>query len=301
MSARSPGPIVSIVTPSLNMGRFIEAAIESVLSQDYPRVEYIVMDGGSHDDTQEILKSYAGRVRFVSEPDGGAADAIRRGFDLCHGSILAYLNADDLYLPGAIATAVEIFEAHPDVAVVYGDGLWIDESGAPIAQYPVRPFDADQLSRECFICQPATFIRREAYEAAGGLDPALRYTYDYDLWLRLARGHRFLYVPKPLAQSRMHSGNKTLGARRQVLRETITTVRSIAGYAPFGHVYAYACHMLDARDQFFEPLLPSAPKFAWALLLGLRFNREGAGRFLREYVQASGLMQTAPNAGGKSQ
>ena len=145
-------------------------------------------------------------------------------------------------------------------------------------------FDARELARECFICQPAAFMRRSAYEAVGGIDPDLQYTFDYDLWLRLARRHSFAYVPKTLAQSRMHRANKTIGSRRAVLRETIETVRATTGYAGFGHVYAYACHLVDRRDQFFEPLQPSWAKFALALGLGFAFNRSVFAPFLREYL-----------------
>ncbi len=279
-------PLVSIVTPSYNMGRFVEETMRSVLSQDYPRIEYIVMDAQSQDETVSILQRYSDRLSYESRPDRGAADAIRKGFERARGDIVAYLNADDLYLPGAVSTAVEAFERAPEVDVFYGDAQWIDEAGALIRPYPVRSFDARELARECFICQPAVFMRRSAYEAVGGIDPELQYTYDYDLWLRLARRHRFEYLPEILAQSRMHRANKTIGSRRAVLRETIGTVRAATGYAGFGHVYAYACHLVDGRDQFFQPLQPSWAKYALALPVGLAFNRSGSVPFLREYLGA---------------
>jgi glycosyltransferase involved in cell wall biosynthesis len=279
----SYSPLVSIVTPSLNMGRFLEQTIQSVLTQDYPRIEYVVMDGGSRDETLSILDRYSGGLRYESRADHGAADAIRRGFDGTRGEILAYLNADDVYLPGTVSAAVRALEQNRDVDVVYGDALWIDAAGAHIGRYPTRDFEGGELARECFICQPAAFMKRSSYDAVGGVDPSLHYTFDYDLWLRLARRHRFLHLPQILAESRMHSGNKTIGSRRKVLRETIDTVRANTGSAGFGHVYAYACHLIDHRDQFFQPLEPSPAKHALALLLGVTFNRFAPGPFLGEY------------------
>lgn len=290
-------PLVSIVTPSYNMAGFVEQAVKSVLSQDYPHIEYVVMDGGSRDETLSILDRYAGRLRYESRPDGGAADAIRQGLAGTNGDIVAFLNADDAYFPGAVSAAVQVFGETPDVDVVYGGAEWIDQSGATLDRYPVRDFDAGQLALECFICQPAAFLRRSAYEAVGGVDPALEFTFDYDLWLRLARRHRFAYLPRVLAQSRMHVANKTIGSRRRVLRETIDTVRASAGSVGFGHIYAYACHLVDHRDQFFEPLRPSLPKFALALLLGLGFNRFASAPFLREYLA---VMRRGKHAGTTS-
>jgi glycosyltransferase involved in cell wall biosynthesis len=284
-SAAPPySPLVSIVTPSYNMGRFVEQTIRSVLSQDYPRIEYVVMDGGSEDETVPILERYSGRLRYHSGADAGAADAIRQGVQRTRGEIVAYLNADDVYLPGTVSAAIRAFDETPDADVVYGDAVWIDEAGAIIRPYPAKEFDARELIRECFICQPAAFIRRSAYDAVGGIDPALEYTFDYDLWLRLARRHRFVYLHRVLAHSRMHPANKTIGSRRRVLRETMDTVRASAGYAGFGHVYAYACHLLDHRDQFFQPLEPSWLKYAVALGLGVAFNRLASAPFLREYL-----------------
>lgn len=273
------------------MGEFIGDTIQSVLSQDYPSIEYTVMDGGSTDATPDILASYADRLAYTSRPDNGAAHAIRTGFARSSGDILAFLNADDVYFPGAVTAAVQAFEQNPDAAVVYGDALWIDASGNPIANYPTRDFDAASLVRECYICQPAAFFLRAAYEAVGGMDPSLHFTYDYDLWLRLARRSSFVHQARMLAKSRMHRGNKTLGGRRGMFRETISTVHAAAGYAPFGPIYSYACHLVDGRDQFFDPLRPSVFKFALALAIGVRFNGLGCGRFWRESMAAAGLIR----------
>jgi glycosyltransferase involved in cell wall biosynthesis len=282
-------PLVSIITPSLNSGDFIEDTVRSVLNQDYPRIEYRVVDGGSADATLSILDRYRDSLKLESRRDAGPADALARGFAQAKGEVLAYLNADDIYLTGAVAMAVRAFERYPDASVIYGDADWIDERGLFIAPYPTRDFDAEALARECFICQPAAFFRRSAYEEVGGIDPSLAYTFDYDLWLRLARRYRFVRLPAKLARSRMHERNLSLRSRRKVFRETIETVSANIGYAGFGHVYAYACHLIDRRDQFFEPLQPSLRKYLLALLLGAIFNGLHCAPFLREAVQAANL------------
>lgn len=264
------------------MGEFVGQAVESVLSQDYAPMEYIVMDGGSTDDTLATLDRFGARLRYESQPDGGPADAIRRGFDRSSGDILAYLNADDLYLPGAVRAAVQAFAGNPEAGVVYAEAYWIDRAGHLLGRYPTREFDRGALARECYLCQPAVFFRRSAYEAAGGIDPNLHYTFDYDLWLRLARESPFVHLKRPLAKSRMYRENRTLNSRREGLREAIRIVRRNAGYAPFGHLYAYSSHLLDARDQFFEPLRPSLSGFALAAGLGVLFNGPFCRRFWRE-------------------
>lgn len=290
MSASSP--LVSVVTPCFNAARFIEETIASVLAQDYPRIEHIVMDGGSTDGTVEILKRYEGRLKWISQPDRGAADAINRGFALSHGEIFTYLNADDLWLPGAVSAAVRQFEGD----VIYGGAWWIDESGARIAPYPLRDFNPALLARECFICQPASFLRREAFEHAGGMDPSLGLTFDYELWMRLAKTCRFQRIDALLALSRMHRENKSLGHRAAVFRETFRILRRHYGYVPFDWIYAYLCYRADGRDQFFEPLDPSMLRYAQSLPAGLWMNRSSMFRYLVEWFRImswAGLVRRA--------
>jgi glycosyltransferase involved in cell wall biosynthesis len=282
-------PLVSIVTPTYNMGRFLEETIRSVLSQDYPNVEYIVMDGGSTDETLTILKKYEDRIQFYSAADRGTADAINKGFARSHGSVFAYLNADDTYLPGAISTALEVLTSEPSTGVVYGDANWVDEWGQVLAPYPVRPFDAALLCQECFISQPAAFLRREAFELAGRMDPKLRYAYDYDLWIRISRLYPMRKVDAVLAASRMHAENKTVGQRRGVLEETLRVLEAHYGYVPFPPVHAYASYLADRRDQFFEPLRPTVLKYVLSLFVGLCYNPERPFRFVREWAAVMSL------------
>jgi glycosyltransferase involved in cell wall biosynthesis len=266
------------------MGRFLREAVDSVLHQDYPRVEYIVMDGGSSDETLAILESYGPRLRFESHRDSGPAEAVNRGFALARGSILAYLAADDSYLPGAISAAVRFLEEHPEHAGVYGNAWWVDEVGQIVSRYPTETFCAAELARRCFICQPACFLRREAVEAVGGLDPDLAFSYDYELWMRMARTFTLGHIPQVLARSRMHRNNRTLGQRAQAFEETMRVLRRHYGYVPFSWVYAQCAHAIDRRDQFFEPLEPSLAKYVASLPAGLRWNWRHPLRYLSEWA-----------------
>lgn len=281
----SDGPLVSIVTPSYNMAAFLPSTIESVLSQDYPRIEYIIMDGGSTDGTAELLKKYEGRLHYITSPDKGPADAIDRGFARAHGDILAWLNSDDTYEPGAVRNAAEFMMAHPEIDVAYGEGYWIDEAGAKIGLYPTKPFDPDALQEGCFICQPAAFIRTSAYRQCN-LDPRLTLSFDYDLWIRMAtprHSYKFAFIPKHLANSRMHSHCKTLMHREAVFQDSMALLRRHYGYVPFRWVLAYAAFRIDGRDQFFEPFRPSFLKYLASLPVGLWYNPAKPFRYLGEW------------------
>jgi glycosyltransferase involved in cell wall biosynthesis len=243
-------PLVTVVTPSFNQGRFIRATIESVLKQDYPRIEYLVMDGGSTDETVSILREYSDRLRWVSEPDRGQAHAIDKGWRQAAGGIVAYLNSDDVYLPGAITHAVAALEASPEAAAVYGEGYHMDEAGAIVERYPTEAFDADRLREACFICQPTVFLRRGAVERAGYLDESLRYCMDYDLWIRLARaGNVFAYTPHYLASTRLHADTKTLGQRGPAHAEILRVVHRHFGRLSPGLVFGYAHAVLGLENR----------------------------------------------------
>ena len=266
-------PLVTIVTPSYNQSRFIHATIESVLKQDYLRIEYLVMDGGSTDETVSILREYSDRLRWVSEPDHGQAHAINKGWRQARGSILAYLNSDDVYLPGAIAQAVAALEAHPEAAAVYGEGYHVDEEGRVLERYPTESFNPDRLRETCFICQPTVFLRREAVERAGYLDELLRYCMDYDLWIRLARAGKILsHTAHYLASTRLHADAKTLDQRGQAHAEILrVTYRHFGRVAPslvFG--YAHAVLGLQNREASIRDRLSL---IGISLATFLRYNR----------------------------
>jgi glycosyltransferase involved in cell wall biosynthesis len=203
---------VSVVTPSYNQGRFIKATIDSVLSQHGAPIEYFVMDGGSKDETVDVLKSYGDRIHWVSEKDKGQTDAINKGLRLATGDIVAYLNSDDVYLPGAVAKAVEVFERNPDVDFVYGDFNAIDEKGAVIDRVMTIPYDPEILLYDAnYICQPASFYRRTLLDKIGLFDDSLRFLMDYEFFLRASkRGVGFRMIPQTLAAIRFHGDCKTL-------------------------------------------------------------------------------------------
>ena len=200
------GPSVAIVTPSYNTGPHLRAAIDSVLGQDYPGIDYLVLDGGSTDESVDVLKSFGAGLRWVSERDRGQSDAITRGFAQTRGEVLGWLNSDDTYAAGAVRAAAEFLARHEDVAMVYGDADFIDASGnfiGPCAH--VEPVFSPRrlLHYSDFIVQPAAFFRRGAFEAVGGLDPSLNWAMDYDLWLKFAaRGYKVAYLPRVLAHYR---------------------------------------------------------------------------------------------------
>jgi len=283
LDPKSGLPLVSIITPCLNMARFIGHTVRSVLEQDYPHIEHVVMDGGSTDGTLEALDAFRDRVRVFSEPDRGAADAINKGFARTSGEIVTFLNADDFYYPGAVAAAVRGFAETPGSAAIYGDGVWVDAAGEIIEPYPVEPFDRQRLAYECFICQPASFLRRGAIESIGLLDASLRYTFDYDLWIRLSRQGRVVKIDERLAASRMHSDNISLGSRKAVFQETIALLRRHFGYVPFRWVRSYCSFRIDRRDQFFEPLRPGFAKYAASLPVGLFYNWRHPLRYVGEW------------------
>jgi glycosyltransferase involved in cell wall biosynthesis len=277
-------PLVSIVTPSLNMDRFLEETIRSVLDQDYPRIEYLVMDGGSTDRTLEILERYRGRLRFVSAPDTGQAAAVNQGFDLTSGEIFAFLNADDTYLPGAVAAAVQGFLRHPQAGVIYGDAWHVSADGSRIAAYPVEPFDAGRLARRCFLCQPAAFLRRDVFAAAGKLDPGLRFALDYDLWIRIARRSSMQKIDAVLAASRMHAASKTMGQMGRAMNETLGVLKRHYGYVPYNWLYGYEHHRLTGQPLALQPPEFSARSAACSLLRGARHNWRHPVRYARDIL-----------------
>lgn len=289
----SPGPgatgivsegLVSIVTPCLNSARFIRQTIESVAAQDYPRIEHIVMDAGSTDETLAILAEYPHLI-VHSEPDRGAADAINHGFAHAHGEYFAYLNADDMLLPGAISAAVKALAENPSAAGVYGNASWIDDSGAVLGPYPVRDFDAKLLESDCFICQPASLLRSGAFEDVGRLNADYDLTFDYEFWMRLARTATLRRIPATLALSRMHRGNKSLGQRSAVLRETFRILRQHYSYVPFRWVYAFECHQADGRDHFFDPPKHSIRLYLKSLSAGFSLNPDARLRYAVEWLR----------------
>jgi len=224
-------PLVSIVTPSFNQVRYLEATIRSVLEQDYSNLEYIIVDGSSTDGSVEIIKKYADHLAWwVSETDKGQTDAINKGFAHARGEIIAWINSDDTYEPGAVSAAVKYLQGHPEVGLVYGGAHFIDEQGRVIGKFAARQTDYLRLRRGyVHIPQQAAFFRGDLWREVGPLDPSFYFAMDYDLWVRLAALAPIHYTPQLWANFRLHSSGKTIAADDRCWPEMIRVHRRDGG------------------------------------------------------------------------
>jgi glycosyltransferase involved in cell wall biosynthesis len=253
-------PRVSIVTPSYNQGRFLRRTIDSVIGQDYPDVEYIVVDGGSTDDSVAILASYGDRLKWTSERDRGQTDAINKGFARSTGHIRAYLNSDDTLLPGAIARVVAYFEAHPDVDMVYGDANYIDEEDRVTGRYSTAEYSFERLMHDCCVCQPAAFWRASIARIVGEFDASLDLVMDYDYWLRIDRAAGTIrHLPEVLANSRLHQETKTLSRRGEIYREIFAICRRHGGYVDRNYYLGLWHHRIHEGSAVVAALLRRVP------------------------------------------
>jgi glycosyltransferase involved in cell wall biosynthesis len=206
--------LVSIVTPSYNQAQYLEATMRSVLNQDYEHIEYIVVDGGSTDGSVEIIKKHADRLAWwVSEKDQGQTSALNKGFARSSGDILAWLNSDDTYEPGAITEAVRYLISHPETGLLYGDANFINAKGEVIGKFPSRQTDYRRLRQGyVHVSQQASFFRADLWRQVGPLDPSFYFAMDYDLWVRLAALAPVIYQPRLWANFRLHGDAKTIAS-----------------------------------------------------------------------------------------
>ncbi|CAK6701998.1 glycosyltransferase family 2 protein [Synechococcus sp. CBW1107] len=280
---------ISVVTPSYNQGAFLARTLASVASQSHPAHEHLVFDGGSTDDTLQVLEAAGDGVRWVSRPDGGQADAVNQGLQAAGGDVIAWINSDDVYYPGAFARVAAAFANDPDLDVVYGAADHIDLNDRAFEVYPTTFWDPELLRHTCFICQPALFFRRRVVETVGLLDPGLRYCMDYNYWLRLAdAGCRFAYLSDKLAGSRLYADNKTLRDRPAVHREIAEMFKAYDGQVPLRWVFAYAHHSTAAWiDRSDHPLRFKISLYLETMRSQWRWNHRVGISALRELRRAS--------------
>lgn len=255
---------ITIVTPSYNQGVFLAETIESVIRQEGDfTIDYLIIDGGSWDNSVAIITRYAAllergewpvkcqgiRYRWISEKDSGQTDALNKGFRLAEGEVLAWLNSDDTYLPGALQTAADFFRNHPDTGLMYGNAHYIDPTGVVISRYRSEEFDLIRLASANIICQPAAFFRRDVLEAVGGLDDTLHFAMDYDLWIRIGQCFPSQHLPCLLATYRLHETSKSISNALLIRNsaESLEITRKYFGWAPLTRVYTSCRILCSAR------------------------------------------------------
>jgi glycosyltransferase involved in cell wall biosynthesis len=268
-------PQVSIVTPSFNQVNFLERTLLSVLNQDYPLVEYWVVDGGSTDGSVKLIDKYSKRLAgWMSEKDLGQADGINKGLALVNGDIVAWLNSDDMYLPETISRAVEAFAHHPEASFVYSDVDSIDANDKIFHRMRYGAWGLAELMQFNIIGQPAVFMRRQALEQAGWLDLSYHYLLDHHLWLRLAAVSQPYHLKgTPLAQARFHKDAKN--------------VASAANFGP----EAFRIAKWLGEDERFYPYNAQLHKKIWAgayrinayYLVEAGLNREALGMYAQSF------------------
>ena len=265
-------PSISVVVPSFNQAAYLRQALDSILLQGYPRLEVIVMDGGSTDESVEILRAYNDRLtQWSSEPDRGQTDAINRGFAMAKGEIVAWLNSDDLYLAGSLESAARALRRSPGVGMVYGDGVMVDSDGGVLDHHHYRQLSALELLCFNVILQPTVFMRRHALEAVGGLDEGYNLIMDHDLWVRLASRFPIEHVAQEWAVERTHPEAKTVALAADFVHEAERLVQRAEDDPMLRQIVARHRARIAA----------SLDAFAARRLIDAGDYREATGRFAR--------------------
>lgn len=277
-------PLVSIITPAYNRASYLDETIQSVLSQDYKHIEYIVLDDGSTDNTVAVLERYNGRVLWETHPNLGETRTVNKGLAMAHGDIVAVVNSDDPLLPGAVSSAVEFMETHTDILVAYPDWNYIGPRSETIQHVKVPEYSYLRMVRrhDCVV-GPGAFIRRRAFELAGLRDPGFRYVGDFDFWLRLGLHGEFARIPKTLATFRTHPGSATAFTRGQVMAdEQVQVIDKLYARADLplevrkvraeAYSWAYA-----AAAWWSKPLSRGALRYLWKA--GMAHPRSALGKW----------------------
>lgn len=266
---------LSIITPSMNQGEYIERAIESVVRQGLPGVEYVVVDGGSNDATLSVLKRYDKGITWISESDSGPAEAINKGFRMTSGDILGWLNADDIYCGEAFSCVIDVFAKNPSVDVVYGDAVYIDDNEKEIGFYHTEDWNWERMQQTCIISQPATFFRRRVFEQFGPLNETLRIM-DYEFWLRLGlAGVQFQHLPVKIAGMRRHPQAFSVAQRLELHRQSNDVTRDLLGRTPSSWLTGWACAYVESKRVAPGTLLHAAlGKIILPLYASLYWNKK---------------------------
>ena len=244
--------LISIVTPSFNQGSFLEKTILSVLGQDYPNIEFIVIDGGSTDGSDDIIKKHEKQIaHWISEPDTGQSNAINKGFAKASGEILAWLNSDDLLMPSAIKIAANYFMEYPDIGVVYGDRLHIDFKGNVIGMNQGPSYKQNMFKRNFTLPQETVFFRKEIFQKIGGLDESLHFAMDFDLWCKMSEVTNMRHIPFFMGCFREHESAKSIAVHHSKENNAIKYLKE--------HEDVYKRH--------FSGSLPTPVKMRWYRLL----------------------------------
>lgn len=239
---------ITVVVPSYNQGAYLGATIRSLLDQEYLDLEVLVNDGGSTDNSVEVLRSFGNRIRWRSERDRGQSDAINRGLHEATGEITAYLNSDDVYFPGTLQRVASYFGAHSECGVLYGNASHLHADGSFMEPYPTQPWDYAALFERCYICQPAAFWRRSIHRQLGYFDESLHFSMDYEFWLRVGASQPLHFLDgEPIAGSRLHQDTKTLRQRVPCHEEILCTVKRHATRP--SQVYGWLSHLASLRAQ----------------------------------------------------
>jgi glycosyltransferase involved in cell wall biosynthesis len=276
-------PSFSIITPTLNEGQFLARAIQSVSRQDSPHIDHIVIDGGSSDNTPDVLRQHSSKLRWISEPYQNQAAAVNKGLRLATGEIIGWLNADDMYFRGAIDRVGKFFTAHADIDVVYGHAAFVDEKDGVLREFRAKSWRTRRLQKKCFFSPPSVFFRRRVVERCGFLDERWPFWADYEFWLRLeAAGCRFALVPARLAGFRVHPHNKRLRNpspenRLQAAIEINDMLREKLGTVPARWILHYGRTMTEVQGLNFDDPEYDRSVLAHALGADRQWNRSAQG------------------------